>query len=79
MILRGIDLVSREAVHGGGCADIYKGALGNMLTALKVLRIFNKDDLKAVIRVWLTAMISHTDSRCPFTGTMQGSYSLAAA
>lgn len=51
MILRGIELVTREAVHGGGCADIYKGAFGDMLTAMKVLRIFNKEDLKAVIRV----------------------------
>ena len=51
MVLRGIHLVSNEVVHGGGCADIYKGIHGDILTVLKVLRIFNRDEMKAVFRV----------------------------
>ena len=51
MVLRGIRLVSNDVVHGGGCADIYKGIHGDILAALKVLRIFNRDEMKAVFRV----------------------------
>ena len=51
MNLRGVVLSRRDAVHGGGCADIYMGDFNNNVVALKSLRIFNKDEIDLVLQV----------------------------
>lgn len=78
MIMLRIEIESREAVHGGGCADIYRGFLNQHAIALKVLRIFNEADMKAVLPACpgFSNFIVITDF---LTGIMQGSHSLEAA
>lgn len=57
MIISHIELASRNPVHGGGCADIFRGLFGQYAIALKVLRIFNEADMKAVLPVYLITLI----------------------
>lgn len=57
MIISHIDLVSRDPIHGGGCADIYRVLFGQYAIALKVLRIFNEADMKVVLQVCPIALI----------------------
>ena len=51
MSLRGVALKQRDAVYGGGCADIFMGDFDDGVVALKSLRIFNKDEINLILQV----------------------------
>ena len=51
MNLRGVVLKRRDAVYGGGCADIFMGDFDDGVVALKSLRIFNKDEINLILQV----------------------------
>ena len=57
MILRGIKLVGGDAVAGGGYGDVWKGSLQGQQLAVKVLKIFLKDDLTKLLKVYYRKFI----------------------
>ena len=40
-------------VEGGGFGDVYKGRLGGLKIAIKVLKVYKKTDLDKLRKVWL--------------------------
>ena len=51
MILKGIELVGKAAIDGGGFGDIWKGVLGGQDIAVKVLRVYQKSDKEKLLKV----------------------------
>jgi hypothetical protein len=51
MILKGIELVGKAAIDGGGFGDICKGVLGGQDIAVKVLRVYQKSDKEKLLKV----------------------------
>jgi hypothetical protein len=52
-ILQGVKKESENAVAGGGFADVYVGTYASQKVALKVLRVFVKDNRRRIIKVRL--------------------------
>ena len=51
MIVKNITLLEERAKLGGGCADIYRADLNGSLVALKVLRMFDEEDIHPLFQV----------------------------
>lgn len=54
MVISDYQLKSRYPVNGGGCADIFKGTIGDrndIVVAFKAPRIFSDSDMSAVFHV----------------------------
>ena len=52
LVLKGIEIIG-DAVEGGGFADIFKGRLQDQEIAVKVLKVYQKSDIKKLLKVTL--------------------------
>jgi len=76
LVLKGIEIVG-DAVGAGGFADIYKGRLWNQEIAVKVFRVFQKSDMKKLLKEFSSEAVTWRQLSHPNVLPFYGIFQLA--
>jgi hypothetical protein len=52
LVLPGIELISDFAVTAGSSGDVWRGRFGEHLIAVKVLKVYERSDVKKLLKVY---------------------------